>query len=660
MALHAMPRRPHGPIAALGRWLLLWLALLGWAGVASAQTQFTFSNTTSGTVDETATPCNNPLVRTFAVAQSFNLSDVNIGVVIAHSYRGDLVMTLQSPTGTRVTVNSGVGVAADNFNVLMDDAAASPLSGHAADDTATSSASAPPYQRLFSPTGLLSNFNGQNVNGTWRLEICDQFNADTGTFYRADLYLTQPPTVYADLSLTKLVSNGTPANGASITYTLTIANAAGSPSTASGVTVEDLLPAGFAYTSHVAGGGSTFTPGTGLWSVGTLAPGATRTLTITGTVTATSGATVTNGAQVTASSAADIDSTVGNGINSEDDSATVSFTVSGARVAGTPPTLACPIGTTLHDWDGVTWAAGTTNASYPVANLGSVTFAIAISGGVFLNNGSFGGQSPTRQNVVTGGFSPAQFSIAQLVNMTSQAGMVTTTVTLPSGVEGAQFRLFDVDFGNNQFADRATVTGTFGGAPVTPVLTNGIANYVIGNSAFGDATSADTSANGTVVVTFSDPVDTIIIEYGNHALAPNNPGQQAIAIHDFTLCRPVANLAVTKISSVVSDPVNGVTDPKAIPGAVVQYCITITNPDSGTARGIAIADALPPATSFVSGSIRSGSSCGSAATPEDDNAAGADESDPDGASISGSTISASSDAIGPNSTRAFTFQVTVN
>lgn len=660
MALHALPRRPHGPLAALGRWLVLWLALLGWACTASAQTQFTFSNTTSGAVDETATPCNNPLIRTFAVAQNFNLSDVDIGVVIAHSYRGDLVMTLQSPTGTRVTVNSGVGAGADNFNVLMDDAAPSPLSGHTANDSATSAASAPPYQRLFSPTAALSAFNGQNVNGTWRLEICDQFNADTGTFYRADLYLTQPPSTYADLSLTKLVSNAAPANGASITYTLTVANAVGSTSTASGVTVEDLLPAGFTYVSHVAGGGSTFVPGTGTWSVGTLAPGASRTLTITGTVTASSGATVINGAQVTASSAADIDSTVNNGINGEDDSDTVSFTVSGARVAGTPPTLVCPAGTTLHDWDGVAWAAGTTNASYPVANLGSVNFAIAISGGVFLTNGSFGGQSPTRQNTVTGGLTPAQFSIAELVNMTSQAGVVTTTITLPSGIEGAQFRLFDVDFGNNQFADRVTVTGSFGGAPVIPQLTNGTANYVIGNSAYGDTTSADTSANGTIVVTFSDPVDTMTIEYGNHALAPANPGQQAIAIHDFTLCRPVANLTVTKISSVVSDPVNGVTDPKATPGAVVQYCITIANPDSGTASSIAISDPLPPATSFVSGSIRSGASCGSAAAVEDDNAAGADESDPDGASISGATINAGSTTVGPNSTRAFTFQVTVN
>ena len=653
-------QRPlHCALAQLWCWLVVVLVLFGWSGSALAQTS-QFTNTTAGAINGTTT-CAAPLVRNFTVASSFTVADVDLGFLATHSWRGDIRLTLQSPAGTRVQLVNGDAnnTSGDNLNVLLDDSAAQLVNTDLA--TGNHSTTAPPYQNSFRPNALLSAFGGQNSAGTWRLEICDIFSgADSGNFVRADLFLTQAPAAFADLSLTKAVSNATPANGASITYTLTVTNAAASPSTAAGVVVEDLLPLGFAYSSHVAGGGSSFDPGTGQWSVGTLAPGAARTLTITGTVTATAGATITNSAQVTASSVADLDSTPNNGINGEDDSASVSFTVSGTRVPGTPPTLVCPAGTTIHDWDSVSWAAGTTNASYPVANLGSVNFAIAIAGGVFLNNATFGGQSPTRQNVVTGGFAPAQFSIFELVDMTSQAGAATTVVTLPSGVAGAQFRLFDIDFASGQFADRATVTGSFNGTPVIPVLTNGVSNYVIGNSAFGDGTSADASANGNVVVTFTSPVDVITIEYGNHSLAPANPGQQAIAIHDFTFCRPVANLSVTKISSVVSDPVNATSNPKAIPGAAVQYCITITNPDSGTATSVSIADALPAATTFIPGSIRSGASCGSAATVEDDDAAGGDESDPDGASIAGATITASSVSIGPNSARAFTFQVIVN
>src|SRR3546814_1869736 len=79
----------------------------------------------------------------------------------------------------------------------------------------------------------------------------------------------------------------------------------------------------------------------GLWSVGSIPAGVTRTLTISGTVTATAGASVTNSAEISASSAFDYDSTPGNGAAGEDDQDSATFTVSGTRVAGTPPTLVC-------------------------------------------------------------------------------------------------------------------------------------------------------------------------------------------------------------------------------------------------------------------------------------------------------------------------------
>lgn len=641
-------------------WLLLLCALCWLAKSDQAVAQVNqYTNTSAGAIDDTT--CGGTVLnRDFIVGTSYTINDVNIGILLTHTYRSDLRITLRSPAGTTINVMLNTAGEGDNLNDLFDDEAATAIAAHDATVTDPITPAPPPYSHSHSPSAALTAFDGQNSLGTWRLSICDSVAADVGNFLRADLYLSQVPASFADLSLTKTVSNAAPTFGASITYTLVVTNAAASALTANGVTVQDTLPAGFTYVSHVAGGGSTFDAGTGVWSVGTLAPAATRTLTITGTVAATPGATVTNSAEVSASSVIDLDSTPNDGSTTEDDDAQVSFTVTGVRIAGTPPVLSCPAGSLLHDWDPLTWTAGSLDNSYTVTNLGSVRFLISISGGVFLNNAGFGGQNPALQTQVTGGFGPAQRSLAQLVNMTSQAGLVTTIVNLPNGVAGAQFRLFDLDFGSGSFADKVTVTGSFDGGPVTPVLTNGVVNYVIGNTAIGDGASADTSANGNVVVTFTSPVDIITITYGNHTTAPANPGQQAIAVHDFTFCRPVANLSVTKISSVVSDPVNGVTNPKAIPGAVMQYCITITNPDSGTAAGVAIADALPPATSFVPGSIRSGSSCGSAATVEDDDAAGADENNPDGASIGGSLISASSTAIGPNSTRAFTFQVTLN
>ncbi|MEL7446049.1 MAG: hypothetical protein AAGK02_09575 [Pseudomonadota bacterium] len=59
-----------------------------------------------------------------------------------------------------------------------------------------------------------------------------------------------------------------------------------------------------------------------------------------------------------------------------------------------------------------------------------------------------------------------------------------------------------------------------------------------------------------------------------------------------------ASVAVSKISTVVSDPINGTTDPKAIPGAVIEYCITVSNASGATATGINVNDVLPADVTF--------------------------------------------------------------
>jgi uncharacterized repeat protein (TIGR01451 family) len=52
-------------------------------------------------------------------------------------------------------------------------------------------------------------------------------------------------------------------------------------------------------------------------------------------------------------------------------------------------------------------------------------------------------------------------------------------------------------------------------------------------------------------------------------------------------------LTVTKTSAVYSDPINGTTNPKAIPGAVVTYTITIANAGGGeAATNVTIVDSL--------------------------------------------------------------------
>jgi uncharacterized repeat protein (TIGR01451 family) len=591
------------------------------------------------------------------VGTSFSVSDIDVGFLASHTWRTDIRVTLQSPSGTRVQLlNGSQALDVDNYNIRLSDEAATEVDTaphNVADNTGVA-----PYQNTVRPQNLLSAFDGENALGTWRLEICDTFpSADNGTFLRADLFITQAAAVTgADLSLTKTASNSNPASGSTISYTLTVRNAANSSLNATGVEVRDTLPVGFTFTS--ATGAGTYNSGTGVWTVGNLAIGASATITITGIVTGTSGTPIVNVAEISASNQNDPDSTVNNGAAGEDDYASATVVIAGTRPAGVPPAFICPAGQTVLDWDTVSWTSGSTNNNYTVATLGNVNAAIT-NQGAWVSNATYGGLSPTRQNIVTGGLSPAEFSIFQFIDFATTAQVATTTVTLPVAVTAARFTIFDVDFNSGQFADRIRVTATYNGTNVPVTLTNGVANYVIGDQAFGDGLSADASANGNVVVTIALPVDTIIIEYGNHNLSPSNPGGQAIALHDIIMCQPNGDLVIDKSNQIISVPANAGTDPYHIPGAVIRYCLLVTNIGSATATAVSLSDTLPTDVTYNPGSLRFGPTCANATSVEDDDAAGADET-PEGASFAAGVVSGTIGSLTGGATRALTFEVTLN
>ncbi len=65
-----------------------------------------------------------------------------------------------------------------------------------------------------------------------------------------------------------------------------------------------------------------------------------------------------------------------------------------------------------------------------------------------------------------------------------------------------------------------------------------------------------------------------------------------------------AALTVTKTAAVISDPFNGTSSPKAIPGATIEYSIVVTNNSTTTAAdAVTVTDAIPANTAFVPGSI---------------------------------------------------------
>lgn len=116
------------------------------------------------------------------------------------------------------------------------------------------------------------------------------------------LKLNQPRTdtitiqQVTDLEILKSVDFSTPDEGDTIVYTLSLTNYG--PSSASGIQVTDLLPAGVTYDSD--DGAGSYNDITGVWSIASINTGVTSTLNITATVDGgTSGTIITNSATIT-------------------------------------------------------------------------------------------------------------------------------------------------------------------------------------------------------------------------------------------------------------------------------------------------------------------------------------------------------------------------
>ncbi|MDF1841148.1 MAG: DUF11 domain-containing protein [Rubripirellula sp.] len=123
-----------------------------------------------------------------------------------------------------------------------------------------------------------------------------------------------------NLSLTKGASPTTVVVGENVTFTIMVSNAG--PNEATGVTVLDQLPSGVAFVSSNATQG-TYNSSTGIWNIGAISVGGSRTLTITANVTAP-GQKI-NTAQVQTADQPDSDSTPGNGVESENDQDSVTI-----------------------------------------------------------------------------------------------------------------------------------------------------------------------------------------------------------------------------------------------------------------------------------------------------------------------------------------------
>ncbi len=174
---------------------------------------------------------------------------------------------------------------------------------------------------------------GQSLVVTFQVTVDDPLNlmAITNTASATSTQQTIPltgavvdPFVPVDLGLGKAASETWISEADPVQFTITLTNLS-TATTATGVEVSDLLPAGFAYVSNVPSQG-TYSDVTGIWAVGALAPLATATLTMNATAAVGSGGLVwTNVATVAGLDQVDL--------NPANDSAQASVGVRGADLA---------------------------------------------------------------------------------------------------------------------------------------------------------------------------------------------------------------------------------------------------------------------------------------------------------------------------------------
>ncbi|MEA3012310.1 MAG: hypothetical protein QOD42_855 [Sphingomonadales bacterium] len=144
-------------------------------------------------------------------------------------------------------------------------------------------------------------------------------------------------------------------------------------------------------------------------------------------------------------------------------------------------------------------------------------------------------------------------------------------------------------------------------------------------------------------------VDTVFADTS----AGNNTARDGIHFDEDDYTIFAAALTAVKTSRVISDPLNGATNPKLIPGAVVEYCITVANGSGGAAAAnVAISDTLPATTTYdasfgvkVNGTVTSGT-CNADGVIVGAHAAG--------------VVSGSIPSIAAGDTRTVLFRVTIN
>jgi len=208
--------------------------------------------------------------------------------------------------------------------------------------------------------------------------------------------------------------------------------------------------------------------------------------------------------------------------------------------------------------------------------------------------------TPLPSAVITSSYSFGPLAYGDVVQCTyTESAYPHLTLKKALAASGRQFSTdqfeLDIDQGTTNIA---TVTTTGTGATVTNGTT--AQTQVTAGTAYK---LYEDVAGTTVLAQYTATMACTNTNGGSATTLPTTPGGTVTpAIGDIITCTITntkrtanAQLTITKSGALVSDPVNGTTNPKYIPGAIVRYTFTVTNtgPSSVTNNSVWLIDSLP-------------------------------------------------------------------
>ena len=471
----------------------------------------------------------------------------------------------------------------------------------------------------FTVTGLIAaNATGLLVNTATVTAPAGAVDGDT-TNNTATSTVTLTPS--ADVQVTKSGPT-TAVAGTNIVYTITVTNAG--PSDAAGVTLADPTPPGLTFISN-AGDCTTAFP----CNLGTLPPGATRT--ITATFAIPSGYTTPDPIANTATvSSPTPDAATGN--NSATSTTSLGAPVTDLRitktngvngvVAGLPTTYTITItnplgpsdasGATVTDafpttLTGVTWTCtGTGGGACPASGSGNINTPVTVPVGATVVFTATGTVDPAATGVLVN--SAQVLPPAGHANRTSAIATDSDPITARADLGITKTGPASIVAGNDLIYT-ITVTNTGPSDAAGVVVSDATPTGLVFVSNTGDCTTAFPCALGvvpagatrTITATFTVPITypglgPIVNVASVSATTPDDTAANNTATVETTLNRN-ADVAISKSVSPAS----------VLVGQPTTFTVVVTNHGPARVTGLVVQDLLPAGLSFVSASASLGS-----------------------------------------------------